>query len=110
MAAQKIVKDMSKADNNWYIQYSQWKAERDAYTNRVNAREEGLAEGKAQGLAEGKAQGLAEGRSEGRSQGRSEKALEDAKNFLMEGDSPEKIARCIGLPLETVLELQKQIK
>ena len=50
MAAEKIVKDISKSDNNWYIQNSIWIAERDAYTNRENAREEGIAEGKAQGL------------------------------------------------------------
>ena len=38
-----------------------------------------------------------------------QKAIEDATNLLREGDSPEKISRCIGLPLEKVLELQKQI-
>ena len=35
--------------------------------------------------------------------------LEDAQNFLKEGDSPEKIARCTGLALEKVLELQKEL-
>ena len=38
-----------------------------------------------------------------------QKAIEDAINLLKEGDSPEKISRCIGLPLEKVLELQSQI-
>ena len=38
-----------------------------------------------------------------------QKAIEAATNLLREGDSPEKISRCIGLPLEKVLELQKQI-
>ncbi len=42
-----------------------------------------------------------------RQDGRTEKAIEDAQNFLKEGDSPEKVSRCIGLPLEKVLELQK---
>lgn len=37
------------------------------------------------------------------------KAEEVARNCLKEGDSPEKVARCIGLPLDQVLELQKQI-
>ena len=41
--------------------------------------------------------------------GKEDKATEDAINCLMEGDSPEKVSRCIGLPLEKVLELQKQI-
>lgn len=38
-----------------------------------------------------------------------EKAEETARNCLKEGDSPEKVSRCTGLPLEQVLELQKQI-
>ena len=47
--------------------------------------------------------------AEGVAEGEQKKALEDARNCLREGDSPEKVARCIGLPLEKVLELQKQI-
>ena len=35
--------------------------------------------------------------------------LEDAQNFLRENISPETIARCTGLPLEKVLELQKEL-
>jgi predicted transposase YdaD len=54
---------------------------------------------------EGKEAGLIEGREEGAQQ----KAIEGAINLLKEGDSPEKISRCIGLPLEKVLELQSQI-
>ena len=46
---------------------------------------------------------------EGREIGVQEKAEKDAIEFLKEGDSPEKIARCIRLPLEKVLELQKSI-
>ena len=42
-------------------------------------------------------------------EGKEEKAIEDAINFLKEGDPPEKISRCIGLPLEKVLELKQQI-
>ena len=42
-------------------------------------------------------------------EGREEKAVEDAIEFLKEGDSAEKISRCIGLPLEKVMELQKEI-
>ncbi len=38
-----------------------------------------------------------------------DKAEETAKDLLEEGDSPEKVSRCVGLPLEQVLELQKQI-
>ncbi len=42
-------------------------------------------------------------------EGRREKAEEAAIAFLKEGDSPDKIARCLDLPLEKVLELQKTI-
>ena len=45
----------------------------------------------------------------GKAEGAQEKAIEDAENLLKEGDSPEKVARCIGLPLEQVLELKKSI-
>jgi len=40
--------------------------------------------------------------------GQQAKAEADALAFLKEGDSPEKIARCIGLPLETVLKLKEK--
>ena len=35
--------------------------------------------------------------------------LEDAENFLKEGILPETIAKCTGLSLEQVQELQKKI-
>ena len=37
------------------------------------------------------------------------KAKEVAKNFLLDGDSVEKVARNTGLPQATVLELKKEI-
>ena len=46
-----------------------------------------------------------EGRIEGLAQGASQKALEAAENLLREGDSVEKVSRCIGLPLEQVQEI-----
>lgn len=48
-------------------------------------------------------------KQEGILEGVNKKAIEDAISFLKEGDSPEKVARCIKLPLEKVLELQKEI-
>ena len=45
----------------------------------------------------------------GKEEGRQAKAEEDAIQFLKEGDSPEKISRCIGLPLEQVKELKKML-
>ena len=52
---------------------------------------------------------IMEGLREGRIEGAQQKAIEDAIQFLKEGDSPEKVSRCIGLPLEKVLELQESI-
>ena len=46
---------------------------------------------------------------EGKAEGAQQKAEEDAIGLLKEGDSPEKVSRCIKLPLEKVLELQKSI-
>ncbi len=50
-------------------------------------------------------EGLTTGLEQGREQGAYERALETAKKFLAYGDSPEKVALCTNLPLETVLEL-----
>ena len=41
--------------------------------------------------------------------GMEQKAVEDARNFLNEGIAPEVISRCTGLPLDQVLELQKEL-
>ena len=46
---------------------------------------------------------------DGIEEGKKEKAVETAENLLKEGDSPEKISRCIGLSLEKVLEIQKNL-
>lgn len=51
----------------------------------------------------------AEGRKEGLLLGAQAKAIENARNFLKEGDPVEKIARCCSLPLEQVLALQKEL-
>ena len=48
-------------------------------------------------------------RRDGYTEGREQKAIEAAIAFLKEGDSPEKVSRCIRLPLEKVLELQQSI-
>ena len=42
-------------------------------------------------------------------QGREEKAIEDAIEFLKEKVAPETIAKCVKLPLEKVLELQREL-
>ena len=46
---------------------------------------------------------------DGKQEGIQQKAEEAAENLLKEGIPSETISRCIGLPLEKVLELQKKI-
>ena len=46
---------------------------------------------------------------EGRAEGASQKAVEDAEMFLREGDSVEKVSRCIGLPLNQIQEIAERI-
>ncbi len=42
-------------------------------------------------------------------EGREEGRAEAVENFLREGVSPEKIARCTGLPLEQVMQIKERI-
>ena len=56
-------------------------------------------------MADMRREGFEEGLTTGLEQGAYETKLETAKKFLAYGDSPEKVALCTNLPLETVLEL-----
>ena len=49
------------------------------------------------------------GREKGLAEGARNNAIENAKNMLREGDSPEKVSRCVGLSLQEVLELQTKL-
>ena len=64
---------------------------------------------KARKFREGKEEGLREGKAEGLLEGAQQKAIEAAIEFLKEKIPPETIAKCVKLPLEKVLELQKEI-
>ncbi len=98
MAAENVVKYMSEADDNWFVQNSRFIAERDKNTQIHNAEKRGLEEGLKQGI------------QQGIQQGEQQKAIEAAINLLrMKVGTPEQIAQAQGLPLEKVLELQKQI-
>ena len=97
MAAENVVKYMSEADDNWFVQNSRFIAERDKNTQIHNAEKRGREEGLKQGI------------QQGIQQGEQQKAIEAAINLLkMEVLTPEQIARAQGLPLEKVLELQKE--
>ena len=93
MAAENVVKYMSEADDNWFVQNSRFIAERDKNTQIHNAEKRGMEKGLKQGIQ----------------QGEQKKAIEAAINLLkMEILSPEQIAQAQDLPLEKVLELQKE--
>ena len=106
MAAQKIVKHMSKEDDNWFYQFSVWKAECDKNTRMAIAEKKGLEKGMQEGLQKGLQQGI----QQGIQQGSHQTAIENAKRFLaMKTISVEQIAEGTNLPIEKVLELQKTI-
>ena len=54
---------------------------------------------------QGREEGISIGLERGIERGAYEKALKTAKSLLAYGDSPEKVAFCTGLPLETVRQL-----
>ena len=93
-----VLKNVSQDELNWYHETRYWMHVSDMASMKRNALETGLAEGLAKGLEEGRAEGIL--------QGAREKYIENARNLLREGDSPEKIARCTGLSLEEVLNLK----
>ena len=49
-----------------------------------------------------------DGLNAGLEQGARENAIKNAINMLNEGDSPEKVARCTGLPLAEVQKLASE--
>ena len=105
MAADLIIGKMSEDEANWFRQNSYDIAMRDRNTELKNSKKKAMESGRKQGLK----QGLKMGIQQGIQQGFQQKAFEDAENFLREKFPPEQVARCIGLPLEKVLELQKKI-
>ena len=54
-------------------------------------------------------QGIEQGIQQGIQQGAQQQAIEDAIEFLKEEIPPEKVAKCVKLPIEKVLELQSQL-
>ena len=54
--------------------------------------------------------GKRDGMSAGIEKGAHDNAIETAKNMLNECDSPEKVSRCTGLPLDEVQKLAEELK
>ena len=75
--------------------------EYDYATDMAVLKEESYEDGREEGISIG----LATGREEGAYQNK----LETARNLLSEGLAPQMVARCTDLPLETVLELEREL-
>ena len=76
--------------------------EYDAYEEGFDkGREDGLQVGLQQGLQRGIEQGLEQGLEQGAHQNK----LETARNLLAEGVASQTVARCTGLPMETIHQL-----
>ena len=72
----------------------------------VNIRETDIYE---EGRTEGIALGISQGISQGIAQGAEQKAIETAKQGLILNLSYEQISQLVGLPLETVEQLAKDV-
>ena len=84
-----VLKNISQDELNWQKETHYWMRISDEITMK-NA-------------------GIRQGLRRGRIEGKKEQVEEDAIALLKDGDSPEKISRCLRLPLEKVQELQERI-
>ena len=79
-------------------------------SEKEEAREIGLSEGRARGLEEGRIEGRAEGRAEGLELGRQQQKLEAARNLLhFNVLTPSQIAQTLDMPLDEVVQLSKEL-
>jgi len=91
MAADSVVRKMSKDEAEWFRQNS--------YENAIWDYNHGMYRAEQRGL------------EKGIEKGRSENKIENAKNFLKKSNlSPEMIAECCSLPLEEVQKLADELK
>ena len=86
MNAKSSLCTISEDEIKWAQQNSLYKARQDYNEGMYRAEERGFAKGAQQA------------------------SIANAKNFLLEGDSPEKVARCCSLPLEQVLALKEELE
>ena len=82
--------------------------EYDYATDMAVLKEEAYEDGLFVGREEGISIGLERGRATGREEGAYQTKLETARSMLSEGLAPQMVARCTGLPLETVERLGRE--
>ncbi len=68
-------------------------------------RKEGLEEGLKQGVQQGIQQGIQQGVQQGKEEGLKQATLAIAKKLMADGESPEKIQKYTGLPVEDIARL-----
>ena len=76
---------------------------------RYDGYDEGYEKGISIGLTTGREEGREEGISIGLERGAYQNKLETARSLLSEGLDSQMVARCTALPLETVLELGREV-
>ena len=91
MNAKKVLSSISENQDLWVAQYRQEILERD-YNSGMSAAEN---------------RGIKKGIAVGEARGEKRAKIEDARNLLKENIPEEVIARCTGLPLETVKKLSE---
>ena len=92
MAAENVVKYMSEADDNWFVQNSRFIAERDKNTQIHNAEKRGLEEGLKQGIQ----------------QGAQQNTVENARKLLADGKyTAEEISELFNIPVEAFTDKVK---
>ena len=83
--------------------------EYDYATDMAVLKEEAYEDGLFVGLATGREEGREEGISIGLERGAYQTKLETARNLLSERLTPQMVARCTDLSLETVLKLEQDL-
>ena len=97
--------DFTKELDATIFRMKQEKEERNMYLTYSSRMMEQRRDGYEEGLFTGREEGI----SIGLERGAYENKLETAKNMLTEGLTPQMVARCTGLPLETVMELKQKM-
>jgi len=95
--AGELILGLSRNEAEYFRLMSEHKYEMDLQSEKLYAREDGLAEG----LSKGRVEGLTEGFSKGKRQEKED----TARNALAEGASIEFISKITGLDMETIARL-----
>lgn len=126
MEAQTIIQHMSEEESNWFRELSYDKARRDYNTLMENAQKRGLEKGMQEGLQQGIKkgieqgikqgvkqgieQGIEQGVQQGIQQGIQQKTTETAINLIkMNILTEEQIAQSLGLSVQDILEIKKNL-